>query len=76
MFHGSTDPVVAPASSQRLQELLDARGIPNARIVYDTAGIVPSSNAHNLQQTHFYTDPTAGVLDQWRAWLTTYGVLP
>ena len=76
MFHGSTDPVVPPANSLRLQTLLNTIGVTNTRIVYDTTGISPTTDAHNIQNTHFYTDATTGILDQWRAWLQAHGVLP
>jgi dienelactone hydrolase len=76
LFLGSTDPVVPPANSLRLETLLNRLGVPESRIVYDTTGITPAADAHNLQNTHFYTDATTGVLDQWRAWLVSAGVLP
>ena len=76
MFHGSTDPIVPLANSLRLQTLLTTLGVTNNRIVYDTTGITPTTDAHNIQNTHFYTDSTIGILDQWHAWLQTYGVLP
>jgi dienelactone hydrolase len=76
MFLGSTDPVVPPANSLRLQTLLTSLGVTNTRIVYDTTAISPSTDAHNIQNTHFYTDTTTGILDQWHAWLMAKGVLP
>ena len=76
MFLGSTDPVVPPANSLSLQTLLTTLGITKSRIVYDTTGITPGTDAHNIQNTHFYTDTTSGILDQWHAWLIAKGVLP
>lgn len=79
IFHGGGTPgdsIVFPVTSARLQSLLDSLAVPNLRVVFDTTGLTPASNAHNLHQSHFYTDPGTGILDQWRAWLTTQGVLP
>ncbi len=76
MFLGSTDLIVPPANSLRLQTLLNTLGTTNNRIVYDTTGITPTSDAHNIQNTQFYTATTTGILDQWRAWLITHGILP
>lgn len=76
MFCGSTDPIVPPANSLRLQTLLNAKGILNSRVVYDTTGITPANNAHNIQNTAFYTNAVTGILPQWQAWLTAQGVLP
>ncbi len=76
MFHGSTDPIVLPSDSQRLQTLLTNLGVTHTRILYDTSSITPVNNAHNLQNTTFYTAPTTGVLAQWRAWLSLTKVLP
>lgn len=76
MFHGSTDTIVPPADSLLLQTLLNTQGVTNTRIFYDTTGITPANNAHNIQNTTFYTAPTTGILAQWRAWLITHGVLP
>ena len=72
MFHGSGDTIVQPSGSLRLQTLLSTLGIANNRILYTVSG----SNAHNLQNTTFYTEPTTGILDQWHSWLITHGVLP
>jgi dienelactone hydrolase len=72
MFHGSGDPAVAPSTSARLQTLLNTLGITNQRVVFTISG----SDAHNLQNTSFYTEPVTGILDQWHAWLITHGVLP
>jgi len=76
MFHGSTDTIVPPADSLLLQTLLNPLGVTNTRILYDTTGITPANNAHNIQNTTFYTAPTTGILSQWQAWLITHGVLP
>jgi dienelactone hydrolase len=76
MFHGSTDTIVPPADSLLLQTLLNPLGVTNTRILYDTTGITPANNAHNIQNTTFYTAPTTGILAQWQAWLITHGVLP
>lgn len=69
IFHGSNDPLVPPANSLRLQNLLIALGVPNQRILHPTTGTA----AHNLHQ-----DATVWpqVLSAWQAWLTTHGVLP
>ena len=75
MFHGSTDTIVPPADSLLLQTLLNNLGVTNTRILYDTTGITPANNAHNIQNTSFYTAPTSGILAQWQAWLITHGVL-
>lgn len=73
MFHGSTDAIVPPADSARLQSLLNTLGVTNSRVLFDTTGITPSTNAHNIHQVSaLNTD----MLTQWRAWLTTHGVLP
>ncbi len=71
MFHGSGDNVVLPTGSLRLHTMLNTRGTTNQRIVYTVTG----ANAHNLQNTTFYAQPTTGILDQWRAWLITHRVL-
>ena len=72
IFHGSTDGIVDPATSQRLKELLDGQGVPNDRILYDTTSLAPSLR-HNLHQTPaFNTD----MLAHWQAWLAAHGVLP
>ncbi|MDD5138733.1 MAG: dienelactone hydrolase family protein [Verrucomicrobiales bacterium] len=72
MFHGDVDPVVPPANSLRLQNLLITNGVPNSRILY-----VVSTNAftdrHNIQNIPAVN---ADMLNQFHAWLQTYGVLP
>jgi predicted esterase len=73
LFHGSTDTIVPPADSARLQTLLNSLGVTNTRVFYDTTGITPSTNAHNIHQVSTFN---ADMLMQWRAWLTTHGVLP
>lgn len=71
-FHGSTDPVVPPESSLRLQTLLTSLGVPHTRVLYDTTTTTPNGNKHNLHQVPaFNTD----MLAQWQAWLITHGVL-
>jgi len=76
MFHvvGTPgDTVVVPATSLRLNTLLNTLGITNSRITYDSTGIISTgSAAHNIYTTTFYPD----VLTQWHAWLITNGVLP
>jgi dienelactone hydrolase len=76
MFHGSTDTIVPPADSLLLQTLLNSLGVINTRILYDTTGITPTNNAHNIQNTPFYTAASTGILAQWQAWLIARGVLP
>lgn len=71
-FHGSTDTVVPPENSLRLQTLLNTHGVPNNRVLYDTTSTTPNGNKHNLHQVPaFNTD----MLAQWHAWLITHGVL-
>ena len=65
-----------PADSLLLQTLLNNLGVTNTRILYDTTGITPANNAHNIQNTTFYTAPTTGILARWQAWLITHGVMP
>ena len=72
MFHGSADNVVDPATSLYLKMLLDARGITNNRLIYDTTGLT-GGNQHSIQNVPaINTD----MLATWRAWLVTHGVLP
>jgi dipeptidyl aminopeptidase/acylaminoacyl peptidase len=73
LFHGSTDTIVPPADSARLQTLLNTLGVTNTRVLFDTTGITPSTNAHNIHQV---STINTDMLMQWRAWLTTHGVLP
>jgi dienelactone hydrolase len=72
MFHGDTDPIVPPASSLRLQNLLITKGVANSRVVYPV-----STNAftdrHNIQNIPAVN---TDMLNQFHAWLQTYGVLP
>jgi hypothetical protein len=71
------DTVVVPATSLRLANQLTTLGIANQRITYDATPLGLSGSAsHNIYNTPFYTAATTGVLDQWRAWLITHGVLP
>jgi dienelactone hydrolase len=71
-FHGSTDSVVDPATSLLFKTGLDARGIPNLRVVYDTTGF-STSNAHSIQNVPALN---SDMLGQWQAWLVARGVLP
>lgn len=73
IFHGSTDPIVPPADSLRLQTLLNTLGVINNRVLFDTVGITPSTNAHNIHQVSAIN---IDMLAQWQAWLTTHGMLP
>lgn len=76
MFHivGTPgDTVVIPAGSARLQTQLNALGVTNNRITYDSTGTgLTGGGAHNIYTTAFYPD----VLAQWRAWLQGRGILP
>jgi len=76
MFHvvGTPgDTVVVPATSLRLNALLNTRGVINSRVTYDSTGLISSgSAAHNIYTTTFYSD----VLVRWRDWLTVHGIFP
>jgi len=76
MFHvvGTPgDTIVVPATSLRLNTLLNNLGVTNSRITYDSTGIISSgSTAHNIYITTFYPD----VLTRWQAWLTAHGFIP
>jgi pimeloyl-ACP methyl ester carboxylesterase len=74
MFHGTGDGIVLPATSQRLQDLLNTLGTVNYRQLYDT-GTQSGSESHNLYSAQ-NADYLADMLTQWRAWLVTSGVLP
>lgn len=72
IFHGDVDPIVPPANLLRLQNLLVSKGVANSRILYPV-----STNAytdrHNIQNIPVVN---ADMLNQFRAWLQTNGVLP
>lgn len=69
IFHGSSDTVVQPVTSERLVTLLNTLEVPNARHLFPTTG----TSIHNL---HFDTEVKAELLVYWNAWLTTHGILP
>jgi hypothetical protein len=56
-----------------MQTLLNTLGVINNRVLFDTAGITPSTNAHNIHQVSAIN---SDMLAQWQAWLTTHGMLP
>jgi dienelactone hydrolase len=71
MFHGTVDPAVSPASSERFKAMLDTNGVPAARITYDTASLPPDLQ-HNLHKTPAFN---ADMLARFRTWLSAHGVL-
>jgi len=70
MFHGSEDGSVPPPRSLDFQVQLDARSVPNSRVVYDVTGL-PGELQHNLHQVPaINTDMLAQTL----AWYTQWGL--
>lgn len=71
MYHGTVDPSVSPTYSENFVDVLDGNSVVNDRETFDTTGL--SGNLqHNLHQTPaFY----AVMLDGFRDWLMTHGVL-
>ena len=63
MLHGGEDPVVRPAQSEALKEILDRNRVPSERKV-------PAGGGHNIDRTN-----QAEVLDAIRGWFTRHGVL-
>ena len=68
----ATDTVVEPTASLLLQSQLNARGVTNHRVVYDTTGF-SAGDAHSIQNVPAIN---SDMLAQWQAWLITRGVLP
>lgn len=71
-FHGSTDTVVDPATSLLFKTGLEARGIPQLRVIYNTTGF-STGDAHSIQNVPAIN---SDMLSQWQAWLVARGVLP
>ena len=71
-FHGSTDSVVDPATSQLFKTGLEARGITHQRVIYDTTGF-STGDAHSIQNVPALN---SDMLARWQAWLVARGVLP
>ncbi|HET7844341.1 MAG TPA: hypothetical protein VFL14_09340 [Xanthomonadales bacterium] len=70
MFHGNVDGSVPPGRSLDFQVQLDARAIPNSRIVYDVSAYPPNEQ-HNIHQIPAIN---ADMLAQTLAWYTQWGL--
>lgn len=72
MYHGTVDNSVPPAFSENFVDVLTANSVANDRQTFDTSGLTDPNLRHNLHQTPaFY----AVMLDGFRDWLMTHGVL-
>lgn len=73
MIHCDGDPVVPPARSQLLQQVLSGNAVPNSRLLISSNSIPNPAHWHNIHQ-----DPNAlaTVLTNTRAWFRTHGVIP
>lgn len=72
MVHCDGDPVVRASRSELLQQLLNANGVVNQRILISSNSIPDRAHWHNL---HNDAGAHANVLTNTRAWFRGHGVL-